>query len=131
MGRRLLMGSGGSVGSFPAYHSRNRLPPGKRGSAEGGWTLVCAGGENPLLILHLIQTPTPPQMKIEWKQVNGYPVAEFPNGETIHFYPSGGGTLTRPAKGDVGSFSFPLRHAGDAFHAIRLGRPIPDHCKGW
>ena len=59
-------------------------------------------------------------------------VATFPNGETIRFYSTGGGgVLTQPAKGDIGSFSFPLRNASDAFHALLLGEPLPDHCKGW
>jgi hypothetical protein len=71
-------------------------------------------------------------MKIKWTQADGDPVAEFPNGEILRFYSSGGGgMLTHPARGDVGSFSFPLRNAGDAFHALRLGKPLPDHCKGW
>jgi hypothetical protein len=63
---------------------------------------------------------------------NGETIARFPDGKTLRFHnEGGGGTLTHPRNGDVGPFTFPLRNAGDAFHALFLGLPLPDHCKGW
>lgn len=43
----------------------------------------------------------------------------------------GTGTLTLPECGDVGSISFPIRHSGDVFHALRMGEPIPEKCKAY
>jgi hypothetical protein len=31
----------------------------------------------------------------------------------------------------VGSFGFPVRFAGDVFHALRKDEAIPTHCKAW
>jgi hypothetical protein len=59
-------------------------------------------------------------------------VYTFPSGITLTAYSrKGGGFITYPKNGDVGTFTFPIRFSGDCFHALRLGLPLPDRCKAW
>jgi hypothetical protein len=84
---------------------------------------------------HIMNTPETQFTGIPWTNVvNGEAetIALFPGGKTLRFHATGGGgTLTHPRNGDVGTFLFPIRNARDAFHALLLGKPLPDHCKGW
>ena len=46
----------------------------------------------------------------------------------------GGGYVEYPAVDDLGSISFPVRHTGEVFHALRNGSNVatlPQHCKAW
>ena len=56
----------------------------------------------------------------------------FENGVTLNAAAADStGSVTYPAKEDVGSFTFPIRHSGDCFHALKQGLPIPAQCKAW
>lgn len=41
------------------------------------------------------------------------------------------GSVTYPAKGDVGAFTFPIRHSGDCLYALLQRKPIPAQCKAF
>jgi len=41
------------------------------------------------------------------------------------------GSVEFPPSNGVGAISFPIRHSGDVFQALRKASPIPQHCKAW
>jgi len=59
----------------------------------------------------------------------------FATGIVLTSYCVGGaGSVEYPATDTVGSISFPVRHTGEVFHALRNGSNVttlPQHCKAW
>jgi hypothetical protein len=54
----------------------------------------------------------------------------FGDGTTLETNATDGtGRLTRRGPDGLHPIAFPIRNTGDAYHALRTGRPIPDHCK--
>jgi hypothetical protein len=71
---------------------------------------------------------------------NPYTTTQTPTGLIYTF--ASGHVLEVDATFPTASIEFPhvegcgpirgiLRNSGDAFHALKNGQPIPDHCKTW
>ncbi len=70
-------------------------------------------------------------LKFTNKIKNDKNIYTFENGVVLTNYIDGGGHVEYPPKDGVGSFGFPVRFAGDVFHALRKDEAIPTHCKAW
>jgi hypothetical protein len=56
----------------------------------------------------------------------------FGDGTTLETNATDGtGRLTRRGPDGQHAIGLPIRNTGDAYHALRTGRPIPDHCKAY
>lgn len=51
--------------------------------------------------------------------------AVWGNGTTFESYGNGRGHI------EANGVGFPVRFAGDAFHALVAGETLPERCKGW
>ena len=63
------------------------------------------------------------------------PIFTFENGVKLTALPSGNGHVETPARADVGTMGFPVRHVGDVLHSFRMNGAtvanIPAACRAW
>jgi hypothetical protein len=61
---------------------------------------------------------------VEWRVENDKPIAKFPSENLeVHFsYPDGKGWVIHLGGDGVGPISVPIKHSGDVYHDIRMGR---------
>lgn len=76
-----------------------------------------------------------PGVPFTWETVGESTRYQFGNGVRLTTGVNGCGYVVFPPVGDVASIGFPVKCAGDVFHALRRGAvcaaALPIHCRAW